>query len=90
MSVAARAQLLKHSPSVRVTSRGSLDIKGKGKMECFFLDTEEEALKALADVPYAESAAVGSKYATTKSSDDTGSNPENDVAAAYLPMDTIV
>ena len=44
LSAAAQKLLQAQAPAVAVESRGKVDIKGKGKIECFFLSTSEEAL----------------------------------------------
>lgn len=42
LSSEAAEQLWRQCPPIRMTSRGVLDIKGKGPMQCFFLDQDEE------------------------------------------------
>ena len=56
MSKVARQALLQQAPGVNCTSRGVLDIKGKGPMECFFLDDTPEARAAALTPPYASAA----------------------------------
>lgn len=42
MSAAAAAALREQAPAVKTVSRGKLAVKGKGEIECFFLDASEE------------------------------------------------
>lgn len=64
MSLSAREALLDQAPNVRVTDRGAISVKGKGTMQCFFLETEPDA-------------ANGARLRTTEegSGDEEGGSP---------------
>lgn len=42
MSLTAREALLDQAPNARVLDRGQITVKGKGAMQCFFLDVESD------------------------------------------------
>lgn len=46
MSRQSADELLNEAPSLKLVSRGVLDVKGKGRMECFYVDDSEEAVES--------------------------------------------
>ena len=51
LSAAAHAALKAALPGARTSQRGAVEIKGKGKLECYWLDLDDVALEILRPPP---------------------------------------